>query len=227
MAPHVEIPVHSPDDLQAIYRERFAGQAAYRQQVWQVLCRYFARWVRADGTVLDLGCGHCEFINNIPARRKYGMDLNPDSRATAASGVSILQQDCSTTWAVTPGSIDTVFSSNFLEHLPDKAALLRTLAHARLALRPGGTIVLMGPNIKYLPGAYWDFFDHYVTLTELSLAEALVTSGYEVEQCTARFLPYSMSQGRTYPTWMLERYLKMPWVWPLFGKQFLLVAHAR
>jgi hypothetical protein len=82
----------------------------------------------------------------------------------------------------------------------------------------------MGPNIKYLPGAYWDFFDHYVELTEMSLSEALLSRGFNIEKSIAKFLPYTMSDGRQYPIWTLRMYLAMPMVWPLFGKQFLVVA---
>ena len=218
---------HSATDLQQIYQNRFSGQSEYRQRVWIVLCRFFARWIASDAAVLDLGCGHCEFINAVSARCKYAMDLNPDASVLAQPDVIVLPQDCSSPWDVVPNSLDAVFSSNFFEHLPDKAALERTLQHAIHALRPGGRLVAIGPNIKYVPGAYWDFFDHYVPLTELSLAEVLRTCGFEMEVCIGRFLPYTMSRGRTYPLWMLEIYLAMPWAWRFFGKQFLVVARKK
>ncbi len=216
--------VHSSAELQQIYQTRFDGKAGYRQAVWHVLCRHFAAWIPSDAAVLDLGCGHCEFINAVAARRKYAMDLNPDAQALAAPDVTVILQDCSASWSIEPNTLDAVFSSNFLEHLPDKAALERTLQHARRALRPQGAIVLMGPNIKYVPGAYWDFFDHYIALTELSVAEVLKKTGFTIERSVPRFLPYTMSLGRTYPVWMLKAYLALPWVWRFFGKQFLVVA---
>ncbi len=218
------MPAHSSTDLEKIYQTRFSGQSEYRRKVWSVLCAYFSRWIPNDAAVLDLGCGYCEFINAIRARQKYGMDLNPDSARLASPGVTVLQQDCSAEWRVPPGTLDVVFTSNFFEHLPDKAALERTLQNAWHSLRPGGTIVMMGPNIKYVPGAYWDYFDHHVPLTELSLVEILKKCDFEIEACIGRFLPYTMSQGRTYPVWMLELYLSVPWAWRAFGKQFLVVA---
>jgi SAM-dependent methyltransferase len=217
------IPVLS-SDLQKIYQARFAGQTEYRRRVWQVLCSFFSKWISGDAEVLDLGCGYCEFINTVECRRKYAIDLNPDARELADDDVTVFLQDCSAPWTVAPNSLDTVFSSNFLEHLPNKAALESTLHHAWRALRPGGSLILMGPNIKYLAGAYWDFFDHYVALTELSLSEVLNKCGFQIDICIGRFLPYSMSQGRTYPIWTLKAYLAMPWTWRFLGKQFLLVA---
>jgi SAM-dependent methyltransferase len=215
---------HSPEDLDRIYRNRFEGGVAYRQRVWQVLVQYFARWAPPDGTVLDLGCGYCEFINNVQASRKLAMDLNPEARNRARQGVEVIQQDCSEPWPVGESILDAVFTSNFFEHLPAKAHLERTLKEVFRALKPGGRLIAMGPNIKYVPGLYWDFWDHYLPLTELSLMEVLRNTGYEIEYSVDRFLPYTMSGGREYPVWTLQSYLKLPFAWRLFGKQFLVVA---
>jgi SAM-dependent methyltransferase len=215
---------HSAEDLKKLYALRFDGKASYRNRVWVELCAYFARWIPSGATVLDLGCGHCEFINRVECRRKFGMDLNPDAAAFAASQVTVIGQDCSDEWKLVPGSIDVVFTSNFFEHLPSKTALERTLQRAYDALTPGGRIIALGPNVKYLPGEYWDFLDHYLPLTELSLSEILTKCGFRIELCQNRFLPYTMSRGKEYPIWMLRLYLALPIAWRLFGKQFLLVA---
>ena len=71
-------PVHSAADLDAIYSVRFQNQETYRRKVWSVLARYFSRWIPSDATVLDLGCGYCEFINQAQCAAKYAMDLNPE-----------------------------------------------------------------------------------------------------------------------------------------------------
>jgi SAM-dependent methyltransferase len=215
----------APDgfELQRIYDTRFVGKTEYRTRVWEVLAPFFGRWFPGNGTILDLGAGYCEFINNATAGSKYAMDLNPEIHKRAAKGVTVLQQDCSKPWPLEDGTLDAVFTSNFLEHLPSKASVAEVLAHVHRCLKPGGHFIALGPNIKYLPGAYWDFFDHFIALTELSLAEALTNSDFEVEEQIPRFLPYTMSRGRQYPMWMLRMYIAMPWVWPLFGTQFLVV----
>jgi hypothetical protein len=82
----------------------------------------------------------------------------------------------------------------------------------------------MGPNIKFLPGAYWDFWDHYVPLTELSLKEALESRGFGIERCIPKFLPYTMAAGPRYPLFVLKVYLWLPRLWRIAGKQFLVVA---
>jgi len=211
-------------DLERMYRERFSGRLEYRQRIWKVLIPFFQKWVAPDSTVLDLGCGYCEFINLISARKKYGMDLNPDASRQASADVEIIQQDCAQAWPLLEGSLDVVFTSNFFEHLPDKAALESTVQQVFLSLKAGGRLIAMGPNIKYTGGAYWDFYDHHIALTELALVELLKGCGFEIDRVTPRFLPYKMSMGRKYPAWMLRWYLKVPLVWPLFGKQFLVIA---
>lgn len=212
-------------ELQTEYALRFTPLEAYRQQVWQILtAEFFQKYISRENTVLDLGCGWGEFINNIAAAQKYGMDLNPDAAEKLAEGVEFLCQDCSMVWNIPDVNLDVVFTSNFFEHLREKDHLGSTLQQALRCLRPGGKIICLGPNIKYLPGSYWDFWDHYLPLTELSLKELLVMQGFKVTECIDRFLPYTMVAQRKAPLSLIRLYLKLPFLWPLFGKQFLVIA---
>ena len=219
---------HTPEDLQRIYGARFCSNLGYRKEVWQVLVsNWFSRYVRPDDAVLDLGSGYGEFINTVRCRDKLAMDLNPDAPRFLGADVRFLHQDCSARWPLPDASLDVVFTSNFFEHLPDKTALGRTLDEIHRCLRPGGRLVAMGPNIKYLPGQYWDFWDHYIPLTETSLQEALTTRGFGVDECIGRFLPYTMASGTRYPTAFLRAYLALPFAWRFFGRQFLVVGVRR
>ncbi|MGH8020299.1 MAG: class I SAM-dependent methyltransferase, partial [Opitutaceae bacterium] len=151
-------------------------------------------------------------------------DLNPAARALLRADVQLLQQDCSTQWALPDESLDVVFTSNFFEHLPDKPALKRTLQEALRCLRPGGLLIALGPNIKCVPGAYWDFWDHFLPLTERTLTEGLVNQGFEVIRVIDRFLPYTTVGQRRYPVAFVRLYLRIKPAWRIFGKQFLVVA---
>jgi SAM-dependent methyltransferase len=211
-------------ELERGYERRFAPRADYRWRVWTLLTRrFFQRYVPADGTVLELGCGWGEFINQIDAPRKFGMDLNPASRARLGAGIEFLHQDCSARWPLEDRTLDVIFTSNFFEHLPDKASLARTLQEAFRCLKPGGRIICLGPNIRFLPGTYWDFWDHYLPLTDRSLTEGLELAGFQIAECIPRFLPYTMARGRNPPLWFVGLYLKLPIAWRLFGKQFLVI----
>jgi len=219
---------HPPEELRRIYRARFGHNAEYRLAVWGILiARCFGRYLRPDSSVLDLGCGYGEFINQVSCATRYAMDLNPEAAQRVVPGVKCLLQDCSSTWPLADNTLDLAFTCNFFEHLPDKAALGRTLDEVYRCLKPTGRLIAMGPNIKYVPGAYWDFWDHYVPLTELSLGEALENRGFHLEKSIPRFLPYTMATGPRYPLAMLKVYLGLPLLWRFAGKQFLVIAAKR
>lgn len=216
---------HTASDLSRIYAQRFAANQSYRKKVWRILIdAYFSGLVAADAAVLDLGCGYGEFSNTIRADRRLAMDLNNDAAQYLDPEIEFLCQDCSQSWSIDEASLDVVFTSNFFEHLPDKASLGRTLDEVKKALRPGGKLIAMGPNVKHVPGEYWDFWDHYLPLTELSLGEALENRGMRIERSIGRFLPYTMAKGAQPPAVFLRVYLRLPWLWRFFGRQFLVVA---
>ena len=218
------------DYLKATYEARFSDAELRNKQIlWSVLCEEaFQRYVPEDGTVLDLGAGYCEFSNAIRARRRIAVDLNPDTAAFAAHGVEVLQTSSVDMHQVADATVDTVFTSNFFEHLPDSQALLATLGEANRVLRPGGTIVVLMPNIRNLPGAYWDYLDHHLALTQHSLSEALTLSDFEVQRVESRFLPYTVRNTRMPVSQLTIRaYLAFRPAWRVLGKQMLVVARKR
>lgn len=211
-------------ELQRIYSVRFSGLETYRNEVWRVLVSdFFSKWIDPRYSVLDLGCGYCEFINNVTAAAKFAMDLNPTARDRLHPDTRFFEQDCSARWSLPDNFLDLVFTSNFFEHLPTKPALQATLLEAYRCLKPGGRLIALGPNVKLLSGEYWDFFDHHLPLTELSVSEALMMAGYSVEEAMPKFLPYTMSQGFRPPVWAVRIYLKNRFAWRLFGRQFLVI----
>lgn len=209
-----------------LYRERFAGQdRAFKERAWSILCdRILQQHVKRSDTVLDLGAGRCEFINAIRCGEKIAVDLNPDVKAYAREARVVMTASTDLS-PIEPGSIDVVFSSNFLEHLPNKSAVLQTLEECHRVMRPGGRIIILMPNIRYLGGRYWDYFDHHTPLTQFSLGEGLQLAGFSVERVVARFLPYTVKQSAVPKSLVLLRlYLRLPFLWPFFGRQMLLVA---
>jgi SAM-dependent methyltransferase len=151
------------------------------------------------------------------------MDLNPSTKDRLDGEVEFLEQDCSLPWPFPDNSLDVVFTSNFFEHLPTKHVLLATIAEAHRCLKPKGRLIALGPNVKYLTGTYWDFFDHYLPLTELSISELMSLNGFRIEQCIGRFLPYTMSMGYQPEIWKVRLFLRFPIVWRFFGRQFLVI----
>ena len=216
---------HSPKELEQIYQHRFGEHMAYRNRVWKVLTsKFFSKLIPAGASILDLGCGYGEFINNIQAGKKFAMDMNPGAAQRLNKDVTLIEQDCSSEWKLPARHLDAVFTSNFFEHLPSKSALSDTLAQARRCLKDGGLVIAIGPNVRFVGGAYWDFWDHHLPLTEDSLREALANRNFKVEKCVGKFMPYRMDNTRRHPLLFVRMYLRLPIAWKFFGKQFLVVA---
>ena len=217
--------MNTPEELKKIYDRRFSSTAEYRNRVWKILCAdYFSRYIPIDSAVLDLGCGYGEFINNISALEKHGMDLNPATKQYLQPSIHFHEQDCSAAWPLPSGSLDCVFTSNFFENLPNKSSLSKTLEQAFKSLKRVGKLIAMGPNIRFLTAEYWDFYDHHVILTEKSLAEALEIAGFQILENHAQFLPYSLVNTKPVPDFFIKLYLQWKLVWKWKGKQFLLIA---
>ncbi len=212
--------------LENLYRHRFEeADLPAKQAIWKVLCEsFFSAYVRPQDTVVDIGAGYCEFINQIAAGRRIAVDLNPRLVEFAGPGVETLNESCTELPSIPENSVDVVFMSNFLEHLPNKQMVLDTISAARRVLRPGGLLIILQPNVRLLPGEYWDFFDHHTPLTERSLAEAVALVELQPVKVIARFLPYTTKSRLPQWPWLIRLYLKVPMAWLLMGKQSLVVA---
>lgn len=215
-------------ELTRLYNRRFSGDELVDKQVlWTTLCREFLeRYIATDATVLDLGAGRCEFINAVRAKRKIAVDPNPATRGLADTDVEVLEVMSTDMGVLLDGEVDVVFASNFLEHVANKEVLLHTLHECHRVLRPGGRMIVLMPNVRYLPGRFWDYLDHHVPLTHVSLVEALELAGFEPEVVIPRFLPYTVKDSRLPVRADLVRlYLRLPVLWRLLGKQMFVVAH--
>lgn len=213
-------------DLAALYRHRFSPEElAPKRLIWEVLCRdYFQKYVARDAVVLDIACGYGEFINSIHCGKKYAIDLNPDSPSFLSPDVEFFAVPANALAPMADNSVDVAFTSNFLEHLPSKDVMSEVFAEIRRVLRPGGRFIILGPNIKYLYAEYWDFFDHHLPLSHLTITEALQMHNYQLDSVVDRFLPYTTQSRLPQHPLLVSLYLKLPFAWRILGKQFLVVA---
>ncbi|MFH2069156.1 MAG: class I SAM-dependent methyltransferase [Candidatus Omnitrophota bacterium] len=215
--------------MSEIYRMRFTeSDKEKKTKMWQVLVRhYLQQFVKKDFVVLDLGAGHCEFINDIICGKKYAVDVNPGVKDYAGAGVEALISESTEISVIPDNSIDLVFSSNFFEHLPDRETALKTLQEVRRILKFQGSIVLISPNIACVRWEFWNFFDHTLPFSHQGFCEALAVSGFEIKKVVPRFLPYTTKTRLPQSSRLLRFYLKFPLCWRLFGKQMLIVAEKR
>ena len=215
-------------DLKRLYDTRFTSFERIRKnRLWKILCQDFLQhYVYESDVVLDIGAGHCEFINNIRGGRKIALDVNRDLAKIAAGDVEIKLAPVKNLKKLFPAdSLNVIFMSNFLEHLDSKEDVFRLLHEAYQILKKGGRILIMQPDINLIGGEYWDFFDHKVPLTFLSVSEALHSLGFHIKDHRYPFLPYT-TKAKYLPLWppLLTIYLKLRPLQKIFGKQFFLCA---
>ena len=216
------------ESLDEIYGRRFSDtEAAEKHALWRVICRHLQRYVGKDATVLDLACDRGYFIENITARERWATDIRDVSEYLSAP-VRFVQAEGLTLDRVLPvAEFDIVFMSNYLEHLSSGDAVVEQLRVVRDLLRPGGRAMILQPNVRLLGGAYWDFIDHKVALTERSLAEAAELAGLESTRVIKRFLPYTTKSRLPQSPLLVRSYLAFRPAWLLFGKQTLYFAERR
>jgi len=214
------------ENFSRLYALRFRlDEKRRKDRVWRVLCHYFfQRYISDADTVLDIGAGYCEFINHIVCRRRIALDVSEEVRAHADRGVEVVQGSSTDLSALVGQRIDVAFASNFFEHLPTKRDLLKTLTEVLRVLRPGGRLLILQPNIRYVGGAYWDFFDHELPLTERSLIEALELVGLEPIEVRSRFLPFTSKSAIPQHPALVWLYLKVPIMHRFLGGQSWIVA---
>ncbi len=151
------------DDVQTIrqiYKHRFTPESRdEKRRVWAVLVRhFFQQWIAPDAAVLDIGCGFGEFLNHVACGDRVGIDLNPEAAELLASGVEFHCRAAGDLSFLEAERFDIVFVSNFLEHLEHKHAVEELLRGIQRVLRPRGQCLILGPNLRFLPGPYWDYW---------------------------------------------------------------------
>ena len=216
-----------PGDLDRLYGHRFSDDdSRSKLALWAEIVAYLGRWIPADAAVLDIACDQGYFIRNVRAAERWATDIR-DVAASLGDGIHFVQVDgLELASAVPEGHFDVAFMSNYLEHLPTAEAVVRQLEQAQRVLKPGGRLIVLQPNMRFVGGAYWDFLDHRVALTDRSLAEAAHLAGFAIEKLIPRFLPYT-TKGRlpSHPA-LVRAYLRVPLAWRVLGGQALLIARS-
>ncbi len=209
-----------------IYRNRVPREIlARRSAVWRVLCQsWFARYIPEGASVLEVAAGYCEFINNTSAEQRVAVDLNRETRLYASPGVIVHEIAAERLGEVIPlAHFDAAFMSNFLDHCPTREQVLAALRAVYNALKPGGRVLILGPNSRFCPREYYDYIDHHLALADKSVAEALQLAGFDVQVELPRTLPFTFRSRLPSWPWLVWVYLQLPWQWRFFGAQFFLV----
>lgn len=213
------------DSNKDVYNFRFPTETdKMRHLLWGVLVKgFFQDLIPASSVLVDFGCGRGEFLGQISAKRKIGIDRENLLLDRYASQVEFMASESSNWNFLQEDSVDVIFASNVFEHFESKKELDQVLLEMRRVLRQKGRLIILTPNIRLEPRRYWDYYDHHLALSERSIAEALVKAGFKVERIISRFLPWSSESKVPFGTALLWIYLRIPIFWKLLGKQSLII----
>lgn len=110
-----------------------------RKKVWQVICKFLQKYIPADSSIIDVGAGYCDFINNIKGKEKYAIDSFADFRDYANPEVKTYVGKCTDMSCFPSDHFDIIFSSNLLEHLSIEE-ILKSLDEFFRILKPDGKL---------------------------------------------------------------------------------------
>lgn len=207
---------------QELYSKRFELSLNKKNIIWKVLCKnFFQKFIDNDDIVLDIPTGYGEFINNISCKKKYAIDINPESKNHVDADVIFFQ--CSSTKIILKAnSIDKIFVSNFFEHL-ERKDILKTIQEFYRILKPGGKVLVLQPNIRFCAKDYWMFLDHITPIDDRALKEAFALYSFQEIFKIERFLPYTTKSRFPKNMIFIRLYLSVPFLWKFFGKQSFLI----
>lgn len=206
----------------------FASRLAFdrkRVVLWSTLWDHALSRIFAGGTsLLEIGAGWCDFINNATSARRIAVDVWPGVVEAAAPGVEAHVGSADDLGFLDAESVDGVFASNLVEHLTHDQfdAMLRECDRV---LVPGGRIALVQPNFRLAYKRYFDDFTHVSMWSEVSLADFFRSRGWEIERVQAKFMPLSVKSRLPVSRLLIRAYLASP-VKPLAG-QMLVVARKK
>jgi cyclopropane fatty-acyl-phospholipid synthase-like methyltransferase len=157
-----------------------------RRRLWAALWDFsLSKIMRDSQTILEIGAGWCDFINNSTAPRRIAVDLWPGVVEAANAGVEVHVGSAEDLGFLAGESVDVVFASNVVEHLTHEQ-FDAVLIEARRILTVGGKLVLIQPNYRLAYKRYFDDFTHVSMWSEVSMSDFLVSRG-----CSMQLVQYS------------------------------------
>ncbi|HEY7351027.1 MAG TPA: class I SAM-dependent methyltransferase [Ktedonobacterales bacterium] len=149
---------------QEFYRRAYQRLASGWRDSLVLYCEAIDAHVQPDTHVLDIGCGHADFLASVYAKTPYTYGIDPDAEA--------LSKNTTITHAVVgtvdhlpfeDNSFDLIVAAWVFEHLerPERAC-----QEIYRALKPGGRLIFLTPNswnynvwiIRLIPHHFHDFF---------------------------------------------------------------------
>jgi ubiquinone/menaquinone biosynthesis C-methylase UbiE len=153
-----------PFNRQEWYRQVYQGLSPGWKDSLARYCQVIDNYTRPDTRVLDIGCGHADFLAPVYARTPYTYGIDPDAEALKKN--RIIRRTVVGTADYLPfedNSFDLIVAAWVFEHVEHPE---QVCAEIYRALKPGGRLIFLTPNswnynvwiIRLIPNSFHHFF---------------------------------------------------------------------
>jgi len=134
--------------------------------------------IQNNSSILDLGCGRGEFLNEFinNGMEGHGIDISDfaiEFCPKAKINVIDIEKE---KIPYLDNTFDVVYSKSFVEHFYYPEKIFNEIYRV---LKPGGTIITLTPEWQYIYLSFFEDFTHRTPFTNLSLREIQEMSGFK------------------------------------------------
>ncbi len=220
--------------LETIYNEKSAPFSTYPSKLIKYLIDKAG--LKQNQKILELGCGRGDFIvefkkNGLEA---FGVDLSNYSEnffpELNFSKVDMTKEKL----PFEDNYFDVIYSKSFIEHFyyPEKV-----FEEAYRVLKPGGVIITLTPEWKYIFKSFYDDFTHRVPFTQESLKDIHLINNFKLVSVES-FIQLPILFEKTFLSSLfliasfltrviVPDYFRMKNKWIRFSKELMLLSIAK
>jgi len=166
--PETPLAGEAMDPARSLNRQEFYRQQYRLSHHWKdslaLYCEVIDGYVQTDTHVLDIGCGHGDFLAPVYSKTPHTYGIDPDAQALAKNTIVRNTVVGSADALPFPDNFfDLVVSAWVLEHLDRPEQAFREVYRV---LKPGGRVIFLTPNawnyniwiIRLIPNCFHSFF---------------------------------------------------------------------
>jgi SAM-dependent methyltransferase len=193
----------TPSDLYNFYASTMPtplGGWIQRKRIeteWRVICRYLPPGAYR---LLEIGPGYGEFARFLASQQSWhylALESNYRiSRLVAKENFDVCQSSVPP-FPLCSLSVDVIYASHVIEHLPGAEGAIEFLREAYRVLSPGGVLFLAAPDFMTFGKTFWDAdYTHAFPVTRRRLVQLFSDSCFEsmVFMYLAGFVPGVMGR---------------------------------
>ena len=220
--------------LETIYNENTAPFSDYPKKLISYLFNRFK--MSKNQKILELGCGRGEFLNEFVkcGLEVHGVDIS-DYSQKFFSELNFKKVDMENEkLPYQDNYFDFIYSKSFIEHFyyPEKI-----FKEAYRVLKPGGMIITLTPEWKYIYKSFYEDFTHRVPFTKVSLKDIHSMNNFNSINVESFIqLPILFEKNfiskiylilSTLTRILVPDYFRMRNKWIRFSKEIMLLSSAR